>query len=214
MTKLAIELAQKAQTLDNASIVNNQEFIQNSMKRISGTLNIDGWKATRINDDIYLVEYVYDRAHVSWNLDTRYIFEVNIKQRLIRNVIGDYDLEELYRFIDTHEKLYKICYKCFNDNSAYFYKNGKLDIWGMVVLYPSFINIIQYNQTNKTTFDSEKFFGMTRKPYIQALIKYFSDDSEGNNMPQIYHKDYGDSITEYHRVLMDILNTALDNAHD
>ena len=84
----------------------------------------------------------------------------------------------------------------------------------MVVLYPSFINIIQYNQTNKTTFDSEKFFGMTRKPYIQALIKYFSDDSEGNNMPQIYHKDYGDSITEYHRVLMDILNTALDNAHD
>lgn len=184
------------------------------MNRISGALNIDGWKATRINDDVYLVEYAYDRSHMSWGLDTRYIFEVNVTQSLVRNVIGDYALEELYGLIDTQEKFYKTCYKSLKDNSAYFYEKGKLDIWGMVVLYPSFIDIIQYNHINKASFDSDKFFGMTRKPYIQALIDDFSDKSEGNYMPDIYRKDYGDSINEYHHVLMDILNTALDNAHD
>jgi hypothetical protein len=210
----AIELAQESHSLSNESILNNHQFIQAEIKKISGKLTIDGWIATRKHDDTFLVEYRYDRSHASWDHDTRYLFEVNISQDLVRNVIGDYELEELYGLIDEEERLYKTCYKSFEDNSAHFYEKGEVDNWGIVVLYPSFINIIKYNHTNGKPFNSEKFFGMTRKPYIEALIKKFSDDSEGNNLPQVFHKEYGDSISDYHHTLMDILNLALNNAHD
>lgn len=210
----AIELAQKSHSLSNEPMLNNDQFIQTEIKKISGKLTIDGWIATRIHDDTFLVEYRYDRSHASWDHDTRYLFEVKISQDLVRNVIGDYELEELYRLIDKEERLYKTCYKSFNDNKAHFYEKGTLDVWGIVVLYPSFINIIKYNHANGKPFNSEKFFGVARKPYIEALIKAFSDNSEGNNLPQVFHKEYGDSISVYHHILMDILNSALNNADD
>jgi len=210
----AIKLAQEAHSLTEEPNLNNQQIINKNMQKITGALKIFGWKAKRINNDVFLVEYAYDRSFVSWDYDTRYIFEVNETQGIVRNIIGDYELEELYGLIDTKEKLYKTCYRSFKVNSAYFYQNSKLDVWGMVELYSSFLKIIQYNDINKISFESKKFFGLLRKPYIQALIKDFSDESEGNNKSMIYQKDFGNKITEYHSILMEVLNTALENADE
>lgn len=209
----AIELAKNAATLGDRTITNH-DYILSKIKNIKGVLNIEGWKAKKINDSIFLVQYKYDKPNLSWYFDSRYIFEVNVKQELVRNVIGDYELEELYEIIDRKEKFYKICYKNLMDAQKNFFRSGVLTPFDSVPLYRSFIDLVRYNHTNNLEFEYDPIIAVTRKPFIEALLDDFSDKSEGNNRPEIYVKDYGENIYEYHETLINILNIASQNALD
>jgi len=148
-------------------------------------------------------------------MDTRYVFEVNVKQKLVRNVIGDYGLEEFYGIIDTKEKLYKYCNKTFRAVSAHFYKKGRLPIFKQLTLYKRFIDLVKYNHANNLEFERSLLFERpTRKPIFRALIEQYSDKTQGNNLPEIYKDEYGDDIYKYHAELISILNDQLQKAHD
>jgi hypothetical protein len=70
------------------------QTIKDWLQSEKGLLRIYGWKAKRVDDQTYLVGYTYDEGPGSSG--GGWVFEVNLKAEIVRNVIGDADLEKKY----------------------------------------------------------------------------------------------------------------------
>jgi len=85
----AIELAKKSSALGGYGV---EATIQQWMEQKKGDLRIIGWKAQKINDQIYLVSYTFNED----SGPRGYFFEVNLVGGIVRNVLGDPELEQKY----------------------------------------------------------------------------------------------------------------------
>jgi hypothetical protein len=71
-----------------------ESTIEDALRHKRGILHIYGWRARRIDDQTYLVGYLYDEGP---NTQVNgWLFEVNRTADILRNVIGDPDLEKKY----------------------------------------------------------------------------------------------------------------------
>ena len=100
----AIQLAKDARTLfelfdhrlytklPQAKYLTNDSQICDELNKIKGDFQVIGWKAKKVDDDTYLVEYTIDRrgAVRGWP------FEVKVSAGIVRYVIGDKELERKY----------------------------------------------------------------------------------------------------------------------
>ncbi len=89
----AIWLAKNGYTL-GLYPTDNESGIRNAIKKIIGPLNIIGWQAQQVDEQTFVVTYSYEKGEEvrSW------AFEVKPKERLVRNIIGDSALENMYGF--------------------------------------------------------------------------------------------------------------------
>jgi hypothetical protein len=71
-----------------------ENSIRDALGHKKGTLRIHGWRARKIDDQTYLVGYVYDEGPNSQV--NGWLFEVNRTANIVRNVVGDPDLEKKY----------------------------------------------------------------------------------------------------------------------
>lgn len=68
--------------------------IQHYLQAKRGPLVLHGWNAKKIDDQTYLVGYIYDEGPGSSS--GGWVYEVNVKAGLVRAVIGDAGLEKKY----------------------------------------------------------------------------------------------------------------------
>lgn len=94
----AIDLAKNAKTLGKVirsvgTIGRTNDLnIRDMVSDLKGELNIIGWQARRVDDDVYVVVY-----SVLQNGQSRgWPFEVSLRAEVVRYVIGDHALEEKY----------------------------------------------------------------------------------------------------------------------
>lgn len=69
--------------------------IRNWLQSRKGSLRVFDWTARKIDDQTYLVGYSYDAGPDTQN--NGWFFEVNTNARIVRNVIGDQELETKYK---------------------------------------------------------------------------------------------------------------------
>jgi len=85
------------------AIVNYEDTgnsIKDYLKTLKGNLKIIGWKAKKVNDQMYLVSYTYE-------VDSGvkgYYFDVNLKANIVRRILEDHELERIYGLIKTSPK--------------------------------------------------------------------------------------------------------------
>lgn len=70
------------------------DTIKKWLQAKKGPLRVQGWNAKKIDDQTYLVGYSYDEG--PGTKATGWIFEVNLKAQIVRDVVGDTDLEKKY----------------------------------------------------------------------------------------------------------------------
>ena len=92
----AIRLAKTTNTLDPESSypLDNDFHIRESMKEETGSLKIIGWEAQQVDDQTCVVTYSYEKNEEILS----YAFEVNLRADIVRNIIGDSELEKEYGF--------------------------------------------------------------------------------------------------------------------
>ena len=74
--------------------------IRYMLERKKGELHIGGWKAEKRADQTYLVSFLYrDESG-----ENGYFFEVNLEAEIVRNVLGDRELEKKYDLEKMGEK--------------------------------------------------------------------------------------------------------------
>lgn len=88
----AIRLAKNAATLTGG--VDNDYEIREFLRKQTGPLRVLGWEAKSAGDETYVVTYSFDRGAGP----RRWAFEVNLHADLVRNIIGDVQLEAKYGF--------------------------------------------------------------------------------------------------------------------
>ena len=88
--KCAIELAKGEHTLFPLSP--NEEVIKDDIEAVKGPLNVIGWKARRIDDQTFLVTYLYKTVTQNW----LYVFEVNLRAGIVRCVNDNMELRKKY----------------------------------------------------------------------------------------------------------------------
>jgi hypothetical protein len=90
--KRAIELARYSSLPGTTETADAS--IKKSLETSKGRLKIYGWKAQKIDDQIYLVEYLLAEGPASNTVG--WVFEVNLEAQIVRPVIGDTELEKKY----------------------------------------------------------------------------------------------------------------------
>jgi hypothetical protein len=90
--KRAIELARYS-TLPGTTGTADAS-IKRSLESSKGLLKVDGWNAKKIDDQTYLVGYMYAEGPAS--NPRGWVFEVNLEAEIVRSVIGDAELEKKY----------------------------------------------------------------------------------------------------------------------
>jgi hypothetical protein len=88
----AISLANLYTLPGNTSVM--RDSIKQWLQAKKGLLRVYGWNAKKIDDQTYLVGYTYDEGPGSSG--GGWVFEVNLKEDIVRNVTGDADLEKRY----------------------------------------------------------------------------------------------------------------------
>ncbi|MDZ7693719.1 MAG: hypothetical protein U5K69_21805 [Balneolaceae bacterium] len=93
-TESAIERVKSATTLDdNYPYLDNDFNVKNEIEKLDGEIRINGWKAEKIDDQIFLVWY-----EVIHNRDKKTVgFEYNSASDIIRHINDDQILEEKYK---------------------------------------------------------------------------------------------------------------------
>jgi len=87
----AINLAKKSYALGK-EIKMAENVVKEWMRQKKGYLRIVGWTARKIDEQVYLVFYSYDQGSGERN----YVFEVNLVEKIVRNVLTDPELEQIY----------------------------------------------------------------------------------------------------------------------
>jgi hypothetical protein len=73
--------------------LSNEERIRQELQSVTGEVKISGWTTRRIDRDVFLAMY-----EVQINGEERkYVFEVNLTGRLVRNVSDDSFLSQKYQ---------------------------------------------------------------------------------------------------------------------
>lgn len=89
----AIRLAKSSHTLKTGLYApSNEQEIHSRMREMRGSLKIIGWEADRVDDQTFLVKYVFETA----GGQRAYHFEVNTLADIVRNIDGDPGLEAKY----------------------------------------------------------------------------------------------------------------------
>ncbi len=89
----AIQTAKASRSLSNGFDINSTE-IEWRLKKKTGMMRLIGWSAERINEQTYLVKYSFETSD-----GVRcFPFEVNLEANIVRNVLGDRELERKYGF--------------------------------------------------------------------------------------------------------------------
>lgn len=87
----AINLAKKSYALGK-EIKKAENVVKERMRQKKGHLRIFGWTARKIDEQVYLVFYGFDQGSGERN----YVFEVNLVEKIVRNVLHDPELEQIY----------------------------------------------------------------------------------------------------------------------
>jgi hypothetical protein len=67
-------------------------FANGMLRNLKGPLRVEGWNAKRLDDQTYMVSYVYDLG-VPPNIRTAgWVFEVNLQAHIVRDVTNDPEL--------------------------------------------------------------------------------------------------------------------------
>ena len=61
-------------------------------RNLKGPLRVEGWKAKRLDDQTYIVSYVYDLGIPPDIRTAGWVFEVNIQAHIVRDVMKDPEL--------------------------------------------------------------------------------------------------------------------------
>ena len=88
----AINLASKYVPPESTAPI--EDTIKQWLKAKKGILRVHGWNAKKIDDQTYLVGYTYDEGPGSSS--GGWVFEVNLNAEIVREVIGDPQLEQKY----------------------------------------------------------------------------------------------------------------------
>jgi hypothetical protein len=79
-----------------------EEKIKGLLQARKGILEVHGWKTRKIDDQTYVVAYLYDVGPASNT--GGWIFEVNLEAKIVRPVLGDAELEKKYSDWDLQKK--------------------------------------------------------------------------------------------------------------
>jgi hypothetical protein len=69
-------------------------IIQETLRGMKGPLSIAGWTAKKVDDEVYVVAYLYDTGPNTQA--SGWVFEVNLKAQIVRRIDGDPELERKY----------------------------------------------------------------------------------------------------------------------
>ena len=90
--KRAIELARYSNPPGTTETADAS--IKKSLATSKGPLKVYGWSAKKIDDQTYLVGYIYAEGPAS--NPRGWVFEVNLEAEIVRPVMGDTELEKKY----------------------------------------------------------------------------------------------------------------------
>jgi len=69
-------------------------IIQDTLRGMKGPLRVAGWTAKKVDDQVYVVAYLYDSGP---NTQAGgWVFEVNLNAQIVRRIDGDSELERKY----------------------------------------------------------------------------------------------------------------------
>src|SRR5260370_6745286 len=97
----AITLAKEAHTLAgewpiarkaDSEILTNDYQVRQRVSRMKGELKLLGWQARKFDDDTYVVSFSYEHGGESRG----WPFEVNVRAKVVRAIVGDAELEKKY----------------------------------------------------------------------------------------------------------------------
>ena len=96
--EIAVEVTSKEDVIKvvkndkTISSISNKYEIKFNLEDLKGDMKVSGWKAEKVDDQVYLVSYEYQHQGDKKG----YYFEYNTKADLIRNVLSDQELQAKY----------------------------------------------------------------------------------------------------------------------
>jgi hypothetical protein len=181
--KTAINIVKNAKT--TYSDVTNEESVNEIIDNTTGIKTTHGWFADYIDKDIFYVSYIFDIEDKILNNETDLIahsYEVNIKTKEVKDVLGDEKLEEKYIKLGF---LYEDGYaQKYLNESIELAKNSKSH-------HKNKTNDIYINEQSKLDKELKKLHGWN-SDYVEELDTYFVyieadyDDSKYNGNEYIF----------------------------
>ena len=190
--KTAINIVKNAKT--TFPNMTNEEAVNEIIDSTTGIKTTYGWFADYIEKDIFYVSYVFDTEDKILNNENDLIsnsYEVNIKTKKVKDVLGDEKLEEKYIKLGL---LYEDGYAQKHINqSIKIAKNSKSHDKNKT-------NNIYINEKSKSDKDLKKIYGWD-SDYVEELDTYF-----------VYvEADYDDSTYNGNEYLFEIYEVNLKN---
>jgi hypothetical protein len=186
-TENVIEKVKSAKTLDEGYPALDNDFtIRNQIEKLKGEIRVNGWKAEKIDDQIFLVWY-----EVIHNRDKKTVgFEYNSANNIIRHIDDDQILEEKYKkYLET-----------VNTQSL----EEKVDQFVAKDQYEKALQLVESGKNNKSESEINK---LREKIYLNYGLYLEYRGPENISM----HKRMISALDQYIKVLR--LNSNNETAH-